>query len=178
MPSKPYLIASAKLCRNKDSAALRCHHHLVAVSLSLNAIQALHDYSPATLCKAKPSVCAIAYANCWTASRRNCAKSSRTSCPTGRATELSMNPTANLMLALAEGRIQQFVRSVFRQLPTSGWPEQWALIEQNVFRVEPATAFLIWAVIYTARPLARLPGNTVADIPPCAVVRTHHLLVQ
>jgi TetR/AcrR family transcriptional regulator len=41
------------------------------------------------------------------------------------------------MLALAEGRIQQFVRSNFRQLPTSGWPEQWALIEQNVF-TEPA----------------------------------------
>ena len=44
-----------------------------------------------------------------------------------------VNPTANLMLALAEGRIQQFVRSNFRQLPTNGWPEQWALIEQSVF---------------------------------------------
>jgi TetR/AcrR family transcriptional regulator len=37
------------------------------------------------------------------------------------------------MLALAEGRIQQFVRSNFRQLPTNDWPEQWTLIEQNVF---------------------------------------------
>ena len=44
-----------------------------------------------------------------------------------------VNATANLMLALAEGRIQQFVRSNFRQLPTNDWPEQWTLIEQNVF---------------------------------------------
>ena len=47
--------------------------------------------------------------------------------------DYQVNPTANLMLALAEGRIQQFVRSNFRQLPTNGWPEQWALIEQSVF---------------------------------------------
>tara|TARA_B100001057_G_scaffold391461_1_gene399652 strand:+ start:1818 stop:2411 length:594 start_codon:yes stop_codon:yes gene_type:complete len=44
-----------------------------------------------------------------------------------------VNATANLMLALAEGRIQQFVRSNFRQLPTSEWPEQWSLVEHNVF---------------------------------------------
>lgn len=44
-----------------------------------------------------------------------------------------VNPTANLMLALAEGRIQQFVRSNFRQLPTSDWPEQWHVVAQNVF---------------------------------------------
>ena len=47
--------------------------------------------------------------------------------------DYQVNSTANLMLALAEGRIQQFVRSNFRQLPTNGWPEQWALIEQSVF---------------------------------------------
>lgn len=44
-----------------------------------------------------------------------------------------VNATANLMLALAEGRIQQFVRSNFRQLPTNDWPEQWTLVEQNIF---------------------------------------------
>ena len=44
-----------------------------------------------------------------------------------------VNATANLMLALAEGRIQQFVRSNFRQLPTSEWSEQWSLVEHNVF---------------------------------------------
>ena len=44
-----------------------------------------------------------------------------------------VNVTANLMLALAEGRIQQFVRSNFRQLPTSEWSEQWSLVEHNVF---------------------------------------------
>ncbi|MGB0996940.1 MAG: nucleoid occlusion factor SlmA [Pseudomonadales bacterium] len=42
-----------------------------------------------------------------------------------------VNPTAKLMLAVAEGRIQQFVRSDFRQLPSSDWPEQWALLNRG-----------------------------------------------
>lgn len=43
-----------------------------------------------------------------------------------------VNPTAKLMLAVAEGRIQQFVRSDFRQLPSSDWAEQWALLNQGL----------------------------------------------
>lgn len=39
---------------------------------------------------------------------------------------------ANLLLALAEGRINQFVRSGFRREPTAQWNEQWALIEQAI----------------------------------------------
>tara|TARA_B100000745_G_scaffold251007_1_gene173107 strand:+ start:576 stop:1145 length:570 start_codon:yes stop_codon:yes gene_type:complete len=35
---------------------------------------------------------------------------------------------ANLLLAIAEGRIQHFVRSGFRCKPTAHWTEQWALI--------------------------------------------------
>lgn len=41
---------------------------------------------------------------------------------------------ANLLLATAEGRIHQFVRSEFRTLPTSSWTEQWEALERAVFR--------------------------------------------
>ena len=40
---------------------------------------------------------------------------------------------ANLLLAAAEGRINQFVRSEFRALPTTGWEEQWEALERAVF---------------------------------------------
>jgi len=40
---------------------------------------------------------------------------------------------ANLLLAAAEGRINQFVRSEFRALPTAGWEEQWGALERAVF---------------------------------------------
>ncbi|HEY0634265.1 MAG TPA: nucleoid occlusion factor SlmA [Gammaproteobacteria bacterium] len=37
-----------------------------------------------------------------------------------------ISATANLLLAVAEGRMNQFVRSGFRRLPTELWSEQWA----------------------------------------------------
>lgn len=40
---------------------------------------------------------------------------------------------ANLLLAAAEGRVNQFVRSEFRALPTAGWEEQWTALERAVF---------------------------------------------
>lgn len=40
---------------------------------------------------------------------------------------------ANLLLAAAEGRINQFVRSEFRALPTAGWEAQWGALEKAVF---------------------------------------------
>lgn len=40
---------------------------------------------------------------------------------------------ANLLLAAAEGRVNQFVRSEFRALPTAGWQEQWDALERAVF---------------------------------------------
>jgi TetR/AcrR family transcriptional regulator len=40
---------------------------------------------------------------------------------------------ANLLLASAEGRINQFVRSEFRALPTAGWEEQWMALERAIF---------------------------------------------
>lgn len=41
--------------------------------------------------------------------------------------------TANLLMAVAEGRIAQFTRSGFRKLPTEQWPEQWALVAGQLF---------------------------------------------
>jgi len=43
----------------------------------------------------------------------------------GDRTTLPINLSANLMLACAEGRIAQFVRSQFKQPPSENWPEQW-----------------------------------------------------
>jgi TetR/AcrR family transcriptional regulator len=41
---------------------------------------------------------------------------------------------ANLLLAFAEGRIAQFVRSEFKQKPTLHFEEQWAFIQQQLLR--------------------------------------------
>ena len=41
---------------------------------------------------------------------------------------------ANLLLSASEGRINQFVRSEFRALPTAGWEEQWTALCHGVFR--------------------------------------------
>ena len=50
------------------------------------------------------------------------------------APELGSTAAANLLLSAAEGRINQFVRSEFRALPTAGWDEQWEALEHAVFR--------------------------------------------
>ena len=47
---------------------------------------------------------------------------------------LTTSAAANLLLATAEGRISQFVRSEFKRSPTDMWPEQWALLTQGFFR--------------------------------------------
>lgn len=49
-------------------------------------------------------------------------------------TQQSPAVTANLLLATVEGRIAQFVRSGFRELPTRDWAEQWQLLSGLVFR--------------------------------------------
>jgi hypothetical protein len=48
--------------------------------------------------------------------------------------ELGSTGGANLLLSAAEGRVNQFVRSEFRSLPTAGWDEQWSVLERAVFR--------------------------------------------
>ena len=43
-------------------------------------------------------------------------------------------PAANLMLAVAEGRMTQFVRGGFRRDPLDGWDAQWAMLAAGLFR--------------------------------------------
>ncbi len=47
---------------------------------------------------------------------------------------LSTSAAANLLLATAEGRIIQFVRSEFKRSPTEEWPEQWELLTNGFFK--------------------------------------------
>lgn len=46
---------------------------------------------------------------------------------------------ANLLLAVVEGRIAQFVRSQFEKPPTAGWDEQWPVLSGAIFGVVPQT---------------------------------------
>jgi len=41
---------------------------------------------------------------------------------------------ANLLMAAAEGRISQYVRSGFRRSPVTDWPQQWELLIGGFFR--------------------------------------------
>lgn len=52
----------------------------------------------------------------------------------GLRTQASPTVSANLLLACAEGRIRQFVRTEFKQPPTQGWDDQWPLLAQPLFR--------------------------------------------
>jgi TetR/AcrR family transcriptional regulator len=47
---------------------------------------------------------------------------------------LHVAATANLLLAVAEGRMNQYVRSSFKKSPLAEWDDQWPLLAQNIFR--------------------------------------------
>jgi|SRR5690554_574241 len=47
---------------------------------------------------------------------------------------------ANLLLATAEGRLSQFVRSEFKRRPTESWEEQWDYLAQNLLQPFTDTA--------------------------------------
>lgn len=47
---------------------------------------------------------------------------------------LSISATVNLFMVAAEGKIAQFVRSEFRQLPTESWKEQWPFLVKGLVR--------------------------------------------
>jgi len=47
---------------------------------------------------------------------------------------IGLNASANMLVAAAEGKIAQFVRSGFKRPPTENWPEQWSLLTENLFR--------------------------------------------
>ncbi len=52
----------------------------------------------------------------------------------GLRTTVTTTSTACVLMAYTEGRISQYVRTDFRQLPTSNWPEHWQLISSGIFR--------------------------------------------
>lgn len=47
---------------------------------------------------------------------------------------IPLGAAANLLMATAEGRIAQFVRSSFTRSPTANWDEQWQLLMTGFFR--------------------------------------------
>ncbi|AMO54420.1 TetR family transcriptional regulator [Endozoicomonas montiporae] len=52
----------------------------------------------------------------------------------GLRTRSTVGTTSNMILALAEGRIGQFVRSEFKRKPTELWQDQWRDVSAVVFR--------------------------------------------
>ncbi len=42
--------------------------------------------------------------------------------------------SANLLMAVAEGRIRQYSRTNFRHKPTATWADQWSTLSQNLMR--------------------------------------------
>jgi TetR/AcrR family transcriptional regulator len=51
-----------------------------------------------------------------------------------KVTSIPLAATANMLNALIEGRIRQYVRTEFSVSPTQHWPEQWKLINQQLLR--------------------------------------------
>jgi TetR/AcrR family transcriptional regulator len=47
---------------------------------------------------------------------------------------VTINTAANLLLSVADGRINQYVRSNFKRKPTEYWEDQWPLIMQGFFK--------------------------------------------
>lgn len=55
----------------------------------------------------------------------------------GFRTVMPVALAANLLLASAEGRISQYVRSGFKRRPTEHWADQWQSLMQGFFQVVP-----------------------------------------
>lgn len=55
-------------------------------------------------------------------------------------TTIPVSQAANLLLAAAEGRIGQFVRSSFERKPTEAWDSQWLLLSAGLLRESSAAA--------------------------------------
>ncbi len=52
----------------------------------------------------------------------------------GLRTVSTVGMSANLMTAVVEGRIRQFVRSEFQKRPTENWNDQWQRLAAGMFR--------------------------------------------
>ncbi len=55
----------------------------------------------------------------------------------GLRPQITVTAAANLLLAAAEGRIGQYVRSEFKRRPTEYWDEQWTQLTAEFFRSVP-----------------------------------------
>lgn len=51
----------------------------------------------------------------------------------GSKSKIEIGLCANLMLAAAEGKVSQFVRSDFQKSPTDGWESQWSVLAGAIF---------------------------------------------
>lgn len=51
----------------------------------------------------------------------------------GLIVEVPIATAVNLMLCSVEGKVHQYVRSDFKQLPSTDWPTQWRLITLSMF---------------------------------------------
>lgn len=58
----------------------------------------------------------------------------------GLRPNLPLAAAANMLMACAEGRITQFVRSEFRRPPTEYWAEQWPVLIQGLMREQESRA--------------------------------------
>ncbi|RUR34631.1 nucleoid occlusion factor SlmA [Vreelandella nanhaiensis] len=58
----------------------------------------------------------------------------------GRRPRIPASAAANLLIAQAEGRIAQYVRSDFKRLPTEYWEDQWPLLAGQLLREAPQAA--------------------------------------
>jgi TetR/AcrR family transcriptional regulator len=58
----------------------------------------------------------------------------------GLRTRLPANIAANSLLAVAEGRIAQYVRSEFKRLPTTHWQEQLSIVMTGFFHEKVAVS--------------------------------------
>lgn len=52
----------------------------------------------------------------------------------GLRTAVTVTSTAGVLLAFIEGKISQYVRTDFKQVPTANLQEQWALLGSGLFR--------------------------------------------
>ena len=52
----------------------------------------------------------------------------------GLRSAVSQGIAANLLLAFAEGRISQWVRSGFKRRPIEGWLDQWPVLMEGFFK--------------------------------------------
>ena len=52
----------------------------------------------------------------------------------GLRPQITLEASANLLMAVADGRISQYVRSGFTRMPTTHWDEQWPQLQRDFFR--------------------------------------------